>query len=765
MTTRARPRNATPPKRNGASPEQRIGELEAELGRQADATRTQAALYRIAELASRAPEMDDFYRGIHEIVGELLYAENFYIAVYDPSRREISFPFFVDAEDSDPEIWRPVALDTGGGATAHILMTGRLFHHGGEAARQDLAKAGIHIQGSTSSDYLGVPLLDEGRALGVLAVQSYRDDIVYDVADEQLLTFVAQHVAAAHERTRNAAEVRQRNAELAVINEIGAALADQLDFAAVIELVGEKIRSIFEVQSGTIGLYDQQAHLLRFPYSIEDGVRVHWPDRDIDVGLSAIVIRTKGPLRINTGAEMLALGGVVREDDGIREMRPEDVEAEDQSLLSVPILAGDRVLGVIKLDRAGTYAFSESDERLLSTIASSMGVALENARLFDETKRLLGETEQRNAELAVINEIGAALAKQLDFEGVIELVGEKIRSIFEAPTAIISLYDPATNVLTTPYSIDQGERTEWPPRPFGPDLASEVIRTRQPLRLDTNAEAKAHGAIISGTNDAESWLGVPILAGDRVLGAIALERLPANAFSDSDERLLSTLASSMGGALENARLFDETKRLLDETEQRNAELAVVNEIGNALGKQLEFDSIIEVVGKRLNEIFKSGDIYIALYDKSTNLISFPYELDAGRRVHSDPIQLGEGLTTKVIRSRRPLRFGTLEDQKSEGSTPATYAEYEAGTPGQSWLGVPILAGEEALGVVVFGEQRAHAFTDADERLVSTIVSSMGVALENARLFAETKRLLGETEQRNAELAVVNELGDALAKQL
>ena len=60
-----------------------------------------------------------------------------------------------------------------------------------------------------------------------------------------------------------------------------------------------------------------------------------------------------------------------------------------------------------------------------------MGVALENARLFDETKRLLAETDQRAAELAVINEIGAALAKQLDFQAIIELVGERIRTIFE----------------------------------------------------------------------------------------------------------------------------------------------------------------------------------------------------------------------------------------------------------------------------------------------------------------------------------------------
>ena len=103
-----------------------------------------------------------------------------------------------------------------------------------------------------------------------------------------------------------------------------------------------------------------------------------------------------------------------------------------ESWLGVPILSGERVIGVIGLESMEQHAFTEADERLLVTIAASMGVALENARLFDETKRLLTETDERAAELAVINEIGSALAEQLDIRGDVELVGERIRSIFSS---------------------------------------------------------------------------------------------------------------------------------------------------------------------------------------------------------------------------------------------------------------------------------------------------------------------------------------------
>ena len=86
-------------------------------------------------------------------------------------------------------------------------------------------------------------------------------------------------------------------------------------------------------------------------------------------------------------------------------------------------------------------AFSELDVRLLQTLANSMSVALENARLFDETQRLLKETEQRNAELAIINSVQAGLAKKLVLQDIVELVGDKLREIFEADTVSVGMYE------------------------------------------------------------------------------------------------------------------------------------------------------------------------------------------------------------------------------------------------------------------------------------------------------------------------------------
>jgi GAF domain-containing protein/CheY-like chemotaxis protein len=733
----------------------RITDLEAHEAARARSALVQRALYRIADAASAATDMGAFYRTIHAIVGELLYAENLYIALYDADRRLMNYPYFVDALDPeipDPNAWEPFGEGQARGVTAYALRRGRPLRLDVHEFRGLEAAGEIEQLGIVTEDgmWLGVPLAAEGRTLGLLVVQSYTAEHQYTEADEELLAFVGQHIGSALSRVRAIEETRQRNAELAVINEIGEALAEQLDFDAIITLVGDRIRAIFGVATGTIALYDADSEMISIPYQIDTSGRTSGAYlRKLGPGLASRVITGRKPLRLNTGDEAVELGAIMIGT------------AVEESWLGVPILAGDRVLGVISLERLEQYAFSESDERLLGTIASSMGVALENARLFGETKRLLEETDQRASELAVINEIGSALAKQLDFQAICELVGERVRSMFDAKDMFVAIHEPGSSVVHYPYEIAAGQRVDNGDMEYGLGLTSKVIESKAPLLLRTRDEVRAY-EVVEDSTDAASWLGVPILAGDRVVGVIAIESVADHAFDDADERLLNTLASSMGVALENARLFDETKRLLAETDERASELSVINEIGAALAKQLDFRSIIELVGERVRHIVDAPTLTIAIHEPGSDLIEFPYAVEDGVRNESaplsQPMKLGEGLTSRIIESRRPLRIGTSAEQETLGVT-------WAGARMESYLGVPILAARGVLGVLAVADYPPAAYSASDERLLVTLASSIGVALENARLFDETKHLLAETEQRNAELAVINEIGAALAKQL
>ena len=121
-----------------------------------------------------------------------------------------------------------------------------------------------------------------------------------------------------------------------------------------------------------------------------------------------------------------------------------------RSALFVPLVVGGRATGVISLQNVDrTHAFSEDDQRLLTTLAGSLSVALENARLVHETR-------QRVAELATVNSVGQALSSQLDLDALIELVGEQVRETFEADIAYVALHDRPSGRIDFAYYYESG---------------------------------------------------------------------------------------------------------------------------------------------------------------------------------------------------------------------------------------------------------------------------------------------------------------------
>ena len=144
------------------------------------------------------------------------------------------------------------------------------------------------------------------------------------------------------------------------------------------------------------------------------------------------------------------------------------------------------------------------------------------------------------------------------------------------------------------------------------------------------ADAQAMGvSVMAGTDASMSAVTVPILGSDRVLGTIILENYEReDAFGESAVRLLTTVAASMGVALENARLFDETQRLLKETEQRAAELAVINSIQQGVAAELDFQAIVDLIGDKLREVLQHRDIGIRWFDEEAPHHPLPVRIRA-----------------------------------------------------------------------------------------------------------------------------------------
>jgi GAF domain-containing protein/CheY-like chemotaxis protein len=537
-----------------------------------------------------------------------------------------------------------------------------------------------------------------------------------------------------------------------VINRIQEGMAAELDFHAIIDLVGDKLRDVFN--TGDIGIrwYEAETGLMHYLYQYEHGVRqTVSPRPPVKSGPWAKIAQTRQPLVLNR-KEAMALGAMA-------------LPGTDQSqcVVYVPILGSNRALGLIILENyERENAFGEAEVRLLSTVAASMGVALESARLFDETQRLLKETEQRNAELAIINSVQAALAAELNIQGIYDAVGDKIRDIFGNRDMSIRIYDPKTGLLHHPYLYENGRRmTPDPVRMGDKGFTAHVMRSREPLVINENMAAAAERYStkpLPGTEMEKSTVVVPLIVGDQSRGAIALADMEReHAFSDSDVRLLQTLANSMSVALENARLFDETQRLLKETEQRNAELAIINSVQAALAAELNIQGIFDAVGDKIRNIFNKADAGIRIYDPETGMVHYPYTYEKGKRLEIDSSPLGErGFAAHVLRTRETIvvNENMAETVEKYGASLLPGTEME-----KSLIMVPLVAGEQARGVIrLMDMEHEHAFTDSDVRLLQTLANSMSVALENARLFDETQR-------RSRETAALAEVGRDISSTL
>ena len=210
----------------------------------------------------------------------------------------MNWPFHVDELDEDwpdPNVWEPMGTGEARGITAYLIQAGRPMLLSTDDWRRLAARGEIVMVGEESVTWLGVPLQSEGKTLGALVVQSYREETAHTEADKELLEFVGRHIASALERTRLIDETRQRNAELSLINDVQRGLAMNLDMQAMYDLVGDRLQEIFDAQVVDIGVLDETAGLIHFPYTIEKGVR--FPDEPMAViGFRKHVLETREPL-------------------------------------------------------------------------------------------------------------------------------------------------------------------------------------------------------------------------------------------------------------------------------------------------------------------------------------------------------------------------------------------------------------------------------------------------------------------------------------
>ena len=381
----------------------------------------QRALFAISDLAGADLDMPELLRGIHGIVGTLMYAENFYIVRHDPERGMTRFLYYADTEDADgPDIVREESLEAmRGSLTWHLLIQGRPLMGSAEqlAAQID---GPLEVVGPDSVDWLGVPMLREGRVHGALVVQSYRQGIGYSDEDRAVLGFVAQHVLTALERKQSKDElerrVQRRTRELATANrELQQEVLErqraerlqsvlfrlaglgnaELDEGAFYRRVHAEVGSLLDASNFYIALLDAQRQRLDFPYYVDAGVQSSF-SLPLERSLTAYVLRTGRPwLGSRRELDALTQAG---------EVVPHHIGRPSACWLGVPLRTGEAVIGVVAVQGYDDeMSFGAADRELLGfaalQIANSIHRRRAAAELLQANLQLEHRVEERTREL------------------------------------------------------------------------------------------------------------------------------------------------------------------------------------------------------------------------------------------------------------------------------------------------------------------------------------------------------------------------------
>jgi GAF domain-containing protein len=540
-----------------------------------------------------------------------------------------------------------------------------------------------------------------------------------------LLVAFANQAATAIENARLFEAESEQRREATLLAEMAKLISGTLDLDEVLRLTAEYAVDVFDVHCCCIFLYDGGKGTLR------PAVKIGFDDQ-VAATIAEVEFSPSEGMRRTVFKSLQPL--IVEDVPSDPHLSPQDL-LDLQSVLVVPIEVGGRRLGAMQLgtQRPRRRRFTADEGELALAMANQAAMAIENARLFD--------AEQRRAEqFRVISEVSRRTTSILAVDELLDQMAGLIQEAFNYYLVEMGLVEGDEVVFKVraernkvsqfeSFRLKVGEQgiTGWVADAGEPLLVPDV--SQEPLYLKV------------ADTETRSELAVPIKTKEKVIGVINVESDRLDAFDVSDLAVLQSLAHQAAIAIENARLFAERERRIDE-------MAVLNEVGWAISSTLRLDELLSLIHHQVGRVMDATNLYIALYHRDEDRVSFPLYVE-GDQIRGDMYgrKAGRGLTEYIIRNRQPVLLSdNVEDRTQELGIESI------GTPAKSWLGVPMIAGDEVLGVIAVQSYTTEDVYDEEHlNLLSTIAAQAAIAIENARLF--------KAEQRRAEeFRVISEVG-------
>ncbi len=623
--------------------------------------------------------------------------------------------------------------------TGRIQRVGKVdFAKAYQLSPDDLIRYRDATAGKLPLSSLVTPIQSGERKWGVLVLDNYAENDAFGLEDQALIHSLTQQAALALENARLYHTTEQKAQQLQALTTASGALSASLERADVLveSLLGH-LASIVAYDTATLWLREGDRLTIR-------AVR-GFADSDERLGISVAVEDSRLFQEMMLTQQPIVVSDVVAD-----ERFPTWEEAPHLSWLGVPLVSKGELKGVIALEKAERDYYASDDVQIAATFATQAAIVLENASLLGESMRRAEELAERSQRLALLNQLSSELSASLDVDEILRIATDELFEALHTSSTLVVLFHRESDAPVLWMETPQKDTPLPMALPDAP-LFSRIREGRGIFHAEDAAQEEDIAALFPLLQErgVRSLLAVPMISGTRLHGVLfACESRHSHRFTADEIELARTISNQAAIAFQNARLYEETQSRLNE-------ISVIYRVSQALTATIDLDELLAQLPERLSAIVDTRTMYLALYDKSSDMITFSLAQEDGRAVQAAP-QPARGLTGHIITTRQPL----LLTGESGQETMRTLQPLQVGDQrAASYLGVPLLSGDEVIGVLAVQDpENPYAYTENDLRLLTTVAAQLAVAVQNSRLFTETR-------QRSADLSLLFEFGSRIANEL